>query len=64
MASFNTSDKEFELIKNELTYLRTVAIPNLKASLLTSKEKLKTLEKQLQKEPILQVKITNAKTQH
>ena len=56
MASFNTSDKEFELIKNELTYLRTVAIPNLKASLSTSKEKLKTLEKQLQKEPTLLVK--------
>jgi hypothetical protein len=56
MASFNTSDKEFELIRNELTYLRTVTIPNLKASLSTSKEKLKTLEKQLKKEPIIHVK--------
>jgi 5-bromo-4-chloroindolyl phosphate hydrolysis protein len=56
MASINTSDKEFGLIKNELTYLRNVAIPNLKASLSTSKEKLKTLEKQLKKEAMLQVK--------
>jgi hypothetical protein len=56
MSSVKAYDEELLAIRDEIRYLKKVAIPNLKTIKSATHEKLKKLEQLLEKEAIPQMK--------